>query len=622
MGRIARSVFLAALLLGGAADTALAAPSYGLSTFGDLKYPADFKHFDYVNPDAPKGGTLTILSVVGQGPFDSLNPFILKGTPAAGLLRGSDGPPGETDIYFESLMARALDTTDNLYGLVAESADLAADKLSVTFHMRPQARFHDGSPIRSNDVVYSFHAIMKDGSPVYRLALRDVEKVEAIDPLTVRYSFRKGGNVRDLPLMVAQLPILSEAYYKTHDFANSTLEPPLASGPYRIANVQQGRSITYERDPDYWGKDLPVNVGRYNFDRIVFQYYRDRTVELQAFKAGEFDIREEFTSKSWATEYNGPPFDRGWIKREVMPDGKPSGVQGWFLNLRRDKFADPRVREAFDLAFDFQWTNANLFYGLYQRNDSMFENSPLEAEGTPQGKELALLSHYRDRLPPEVFGPRYEPPKTDGSGNNRDNLRKAMTLLGAAGWHVEKGVLMKDGKPLDVEFLLFEPDFTRIVEPYLRNLRVLGIQAKIRLVDPAQYQDRLKSYDFDVITIRYIPSNTPGPELRDAWGSEGFKEPGTYNLAGVHDPVVDALIEDVIEADNRPDMVTAAHALDRVLMWGHYMVPQWHSAKHFIAYWDKFGRPPAPPRYERGIIDLWWLDKDKAAALAAARGRQ
>jgi len=591
---------------------------HGLSAFGDLKYPADFTHFDYVNPDAPKGGTIIALDSTGRGAFDSLNPFIVKGTPAAGLERGVDGPPGEVDIYFESLMARAMDTQGELYGLVARSAELGPGRQWVVFHMRPEAHFQDGTPIRAEDVVFSFETLLKDGHPRYRLSLKDVEKAEALDPLTVKFTFREGALTRDLPLYVATLPILSKAYYQTHDFGNSTLQPPLASGPYRIVDVKQGRSITYQRDPDYWGKDLPVNVGRFNFDRVIFQYYRDRGVALEAFKAGDYSYREEFTSKSWATEYTGPAIANGWIKRHVFDDNRPSGMQAQFYNTRREKLSDPRVREALTLAFDFEWTNRTIFYGLYTRLDSIWENTDLEAKGKPDAAQLKLLEPYRDQLPPEVFGEAYAPPATDGSGNNRKNLRRAAQLLREAGWQVVNGSLQKDGKPFTLELLEWEPSGERYLQPWIRNLQTLGIRANLRLVDSAQYQARIDDYDFDVTGIRYIPSMPPGPETRESWGSVAAKAPGTYNLSGVNSPVADDLIERIVGADSMDELSAAAKALDRVIMYGHYFMPAWRSGKHFTAWWDRFGRPDITPKYEPSVIDTWWYDEDKAAKLQAA----
>lgn len=597
-------------------SAAFAERTHGLSAFGDLKYPPGFPHFDYVNPDAPKGGSISGLDSTGRGAFDSLNPFIVRGTPAAGLERGVNGPPGENDLYFESLMARAMDTPDNLYGLVAHSVELGPERQWVTFYMREEARFHDGTPIRAADVVFSFNLLIEDGHPRYRLTLGEVEKAEALDALTVKFTFRDGVLTRDLPLAVGILPIFSKAYYTENEFDRTTLEPPLASGPYRIERVSQGRSITYKRDPDYWAKDLPVNVGRNNFDDITFEYYRDRSIGLEAFKAGEYTFRVEYTSKSWVTEYTGPAIDKGWIKRGEFDDNRPSGVQAWFINTRREKFADPRVRQALDLAFDFEWTQRTIFYGLYDRMDSIWENTVLEATGVPVGKELAVLEKYRDRLPAKIFEGRYMSPVTDGGGNNRRNLRAARALLIEAGWTVVDGVLQKDGTPFTLEFLEWQPSLLRIVEPYLLNLETLGITANIRMVDSAQYQARSEDYDFDMTMVRYIPSMPPGPEIRETWSSSGAEAVGTYNFSGVRDPVVDDLIEEVIGAQNREDMTAAAQALDRVIMHGHYMMPAWKSGKNYLAWWDQYDRPPAPPQYARGVLDLWWFNPEKAAALA------
>jgi microcin C transport system substrate-binding protein len=588
------------------ADPAVASePRQGLSSFGDLKYPPNFQHFDYVNPDAPKGGSFSLIGWGGVTTFDSLNGYILKGDAAQGL-----------DLLFDTLMTRAQDEPDAVYGLVAKTAELADDKMSVTFKLRPQARFSDGSPLRADDVVYSFNALKTQGHPLYREMLQDVVKAEALDPETVRYSF-KGHQVRDLPLIVASLPIFSKAYYATHKFDQTTLQPPLGSGPYTIASFRQGQTITYRRNPNYWGKDLPVNRGRWNFDTIRFEYFRDRTAAMEAFKAGAYDFREEFTSKTWATGYDFPAVREGLVKREVLPDHTPSGTQGYFLNTRRPALKDIRVREALELAFDFQWTNKHLFYGLYKRTQSYFENSPMKAEGKPSPAELTLLDSLGVLVPKQALGPVYCPPVTDGSGHDRALLEQAGHLLDEAGWHIKNGVRVNaQGQPLTLEFLNFEPAFERVTAPYINNLRTLGIQARMRMVDPSQYQQRLKSFDFDVTTERYTMNNTPGPELRSYFGSEAANIPGSLNLAGIADPAVDALITRIVEAKSRPALTTAARALDRVLRAGHYWVPHWYKPSNMIAYWDKFSRPAVKPRYDRGILDTWWYDKAKAAKLA------
>ncbi len=578
---------------------------HGLSAFDDLKYPPDFAHFDYVNPDAPKGGTLSMIGTAGRITFDSLNGFILKGDPAQGL-----------EYLFDSLMTRANDEPDAVYGLVAKSATVAEDRRSVVFALRPEARFADGSPLTAEDVVFSFETLKTKGHPVYRSILRDVEGAEAVDAHTVRYTF-SGNLLRDLPMKVAELPIFSKAYYATRDFDSTSLEKPLGSGPYEIADFKAGTFITYRRRDDYWGRDLPVNRGRFNFDTLRYEYYRDRTAELVNLKNGTFDLREEFTSVDWATAYDIPAVREGRLRRVTLADERPSGAQGFFLNMRRAKFADPRVRKALDYAFDFEWSNKNLFYGLYQRTASYFENSPMKASGPPSEAELALLEPFRDKLPAEVFDAPYQPPVSNGSGSDRTLLREADRLLREAGWTLDnRKRVNSNGEQLSIEFLLFSQTFLRVVEPYANNLKLLGIDATIRVVDPSQYERRTESFDFDITTQRYVLSLTPGAEMRNYWGSESAKIDGSFNLAGIADPVVDALIDAIMSAESRDDMTVAARALDRVLRAGHYWVPHWYKAAHHVAHWDKFSWPETKPKYDRGIIETWWYDEEKAAKLS------
>ncbi|MGE3529393.1 MAG: extracellular solute-binding protein [Methyloceanibacter sp.] len=580
---------------------------HGLSAFGDLAYPGDFAHFSYANPDAPKGGTFSLVGWGGVATFNSLNNYILKGDAAEGL-----------ELLFDSLMARAADEPDAVYGLVAESAELAPDGESVTFTLRPEARFADGTKVTADDVVFSFETLKTKGHPLFHQMLQDVVKAEALDPATVRYSFQ-GELVRDLPLTVAALPIFSKAYYTNRPFDETTLEAPLGSGPYVVDSVAQGRSIVYGRNPGYWAKDLPVNRGRFNFDKIRFEYFRDRTAAMEAFKAGAYDFREEFTSKVWAMEYDFPAIRSGKVIKEVLPDETPSGTQGFFLNTRRDKLKDPRVRRALDLAFDFEWTNRNLFHGLYDRTTSFFENSPMKAEGEPPEAERALLTGLGVPVSDEALGPAYLPPKSDGSGQDRNLLQQAGTLLDEAGFTVKNGVRLDDkGEPFTLEILTFEPVFERVMAPYVKNLKLLGINARIRMVDAAQYQQRLKDFDFDITTQRYSMRNTPGVELRSYFGAEAAKMDGSLNLAGIADPAVDALIERILGAKSREELETASRALDRVLRAGHYWVPHWYKPSNNVAYWDKFSRPEEKPRYDRGILDTWWYDEAKAAKLTSA----
>lgn len=600
------SAFLMALGL--AASTALPAgaePRHGLSVFGDLKYPPDFKHFEYVNPDAPKGGRASQIGSGGLTTFDSFNPFIVKGDAAQGL-----------SLVFDSLMARALDEPDAVYGLVAETADVADDGLSVTFKLRPEAKFADGSPVTAEDVVFSFETIKAKGHPALAMPLRDVKAAEALDAHTVRYTF-EGTLVRDLPITVATLPVLSKAYYTANEFDRTTLQPPLGSGPYKVGPFKAGTFVTYIRRPDYWGKDLPVNAGINNFDEVRYEYYRDRTLELENLLAGNFDFREEFTAKDWAGGYNKPAVRDGRIKLLTIPDERPSGAQGFFINTRREKFKDVRVRQALNYAFDFEWSNKNLFFGLYTRTASYFENSDLKATGKPSPAELELLEPFRDQLPEAVFGEAVSPPVTDGSGNNRAQLREAARLLKEAGWEqTPQGLRNAAGQPLTVEILIESPAFERIVAPYLKNLKAIGVDASMRRVDPAQYERRMKDFDFDLTTQRYALRLTPGVELKNFWGSQAAATTGSFNLAGIADPVLDQLIDKVVAAKSREELVTATRAADRVLRAGHYWVPQWYKGAHNLAFWDKFGWPETKPKYERGALDTWWYDAEKAAKLA------
>ncbi|MSP44256.1 MAG: ABC transporter substrate-binding protein [Alphaproteobacteria bacterium] len=587
---------------------AMAAPRHGLSAFGDLKYPGNFSHFDYVNPQAPVGGQLSMIGSSGVTSFDSLNAFILKGQPAEGL-----------GLLFDTLMVRAMDEPDAMYGLLAQSAEIAGDRQSVIFHLRPEARFHDGARVTAADVAFSFDTLKKHGHPIISLPLRDVIRAEVIDDQQVRFVFT-GSETRDLPMTVAELPILSRAYYTAHDFTQTTMDPPLGSGPYKVINAQQGRAITYTRNPDYWGWKLPVNRGRYNFATLRIDFFRDRSVAFEAFKAGAYDLREEFTSKTWATEYNFPALKEGRVVRDTLPDENPSGVQGFFINLRREKFSDIRVRQALDLAFDFEWVNRNLFFGLYERTDSYFENSSLQASGPPSAGELALLQPFRDKLPDSVFGAPYRPPVSDGSGNLRDGLKAADALLDAAGWRIQDGRRTNArGEQLSIEFLNYETAFERIIGPYIRNLSRLGIDAKVRTVDPSQYEARVETFDFDITTSRYVQRNTPGIELRGYFSSASAAQPGSRNIAGIADPATDALIEAVVGAQDRTALTTAVRALDRVLRAGHYWAPQWFKGVHTIAYWDRFARPAATPKYDPGIIDTWWVDPDKASRIDSGR---
>ncbi|WP_439542231.1 extracellular solute-binding protein [Hyphomicrobium sp.] len=597
---------MAAVVAAAAFSSPLAAePRHGLSIFGDLKYPADFQNFDYVNPQAPKGGRVSQIGTAGLTSFDSFNAYILKGDAAQGM-----------NLTFDSLMARAEDEPDAVYALVAETADVADDKMSVVFKLRPEAKFSDGSAITADDVVFSFETLKAKGHPAFAFPLRDVSAAQAIDPHTVRYTFT-GTLVRDLPITVATLPILSKAYYTAHDFDKTSLEAPLGSGPYKVGAFKAGTFVSYLRRDDYWGRDLPVNRGQNNFDEVRFEYYRDRTLELENLLAGNFDLREEFTSKDWATGYDKQPVKDGRVLLQTLPDERPSGAQGFFINTRREKFKDVRVREALGLAFDFEWSNKNLFFGLYARTASYFENSDMKAEGPPSPEELALLEPFRDKLPPAVFGPAVSPPVTDGSGNIRPQLRQATKLLTDAGWtQTPAGWKNAKGETLTVEILLDSPSFERIIGPYLKNLKAIGIDASMRRVDSAQYEQRMKEFDFDLTTQRYALRLTPGVELKTFWGSQAAATNGSFNLAGIADPVLDALIDKIVGAKSRDELRAATRAADRLLRAGHYWVPQWYKGAHNLAFWNKFGWPDVKPKYARGAVETWWYDSAKAKALS------
>ena len=567
---------------------------HGVAMHGDLKYGPDFTHFDYVNPDAPKGGEVRQSAV---GSFDNLNPFILKGQSASGIGR-----------IFESLMTGSEDEAFSQYGLIAESVEMPEDRSWVAFTLRAQARWHDGTQITVDDVLFSLEVLKTKGHPFYRAYYADVVKAEKIGERKVKFTFADGLN-RELPLIIGELVILSKAYFETHDFEKTTLESPLGSGPYRVESVDAGRSITYARVVDYWGADLPVRRGQDNFDVIRVDYYRDPTVAMEAFKAHEYDFRAENASKVWATAYVGEAFDDGRIIKQEIAHSIPTGMQGFVFNTRRAKFADPKLRRALGYAFDFEWTNKNLFNGAYSRTESYFSNSELASSGLPDAAELALLEPFRNQIPAAVFNEVYETPKTDGSGKARRNLRTALKMLGQAGWAIVDGKLINpdDGEPLEIEFLIVSPLFERIIAPYVKNLEKLGVGARIRLVDSAQYQKRLEGFDFDMVVASMGQSLSPGNEQNNYWTSAAADTPGSRNLAGIKDPVVDSLVETLIAAADREALITATRALDRVLLSGYYVVPHWHIRSFRVAYWNKFARPAITPKYSLGF-DSWWID--------------
>jgi microcin C transport system substrate-binding protein len=591
-------------LLAGAADTR-AVVSHGLSIHGDLKYPPGFKHFDYASPEAAKGGDVRLAAI---GTFDNLNPFILKGVPAAGL--------GQV---FETLTVASADEPSSEYGLIAESMEVPSDRSWVIFTLRPEARFHDGSPITADDVVWTFQTLKTKGHPVYRSYYQHIAKAEALAPRKVKFSFAPGEN-RELPVIAGQIPVLSKAYWSTRDFEKTTLESPLGSGPYRVESVDAGRSIVYRRVKDYWGAKVPVRIGHNNFDSLRYDYYRDGTVALEAFKAGQYDFRQENSAKSWATGYNSPALSQGLLKKEEIPNQVPTGMQGFVFNTRRAVFQDRRVRQALGEAFDFEWSNKNLFYGAYARTKSYFSNSELASSGLPSPEELRILEPFRAQLPPELFLKPYEPPKTDGSGDIRGNLRDALTLLKDAGWVVrgQKLVNAKTGEPMQFEILLDDPQFERITLPFAKNLERLGVTARVRTVDTAQYQNRIDNFDFDMTVVLWGQSLSPGNEQADFWTSERANVPGSRNLAGVRDPVIDKLVALVISAPDRESLVARTRALDRALLWGFYAIPHFHNRTFRVAYWDKFSRPRISPKYALGF-DTWWVDAKKETALVRRR---
>ncbi len=595
-------VHLTLVLLGLAAPFQSLAiePVHGLAMHGDLKYAPDFKHFAYANPDATKGGNIRLSAL---GSFDSLNPFILKGRDASSL-----------GLVFDTLTENSSDEAFSHYGLIAESMEVPEDRSWVIFNLRPAARFHDGSPVTAEDVAFSLEILKTKGHPFYRSYFGSVDKSEILGPHRIKFSF-KGGENRELPLIIGQLPVLPKTWWKDREFDKTTLEFPMGSGPYRVTQIDPGRSITYERVMDYWAKDLPVNKGRYNFDLIRIDYYRDATVALEAFKAGEFDFRQENVAKNWAIAYDIPAVRNGQIIKEGIPHEQGTGMQAFVFNTRRAMFEDLRVRQALGYLFDFEWTNKNLFYGAYTRSNSYFSNTELASRGLPAGKELAILERYREQLPKELFTKPFTLPVTKGDGNIRPNLRQALRLFKQAGWQLkDKKLVNADGQPMAFEILLVQPTFERIVLPYKRNLEKLGIEVSVRTVDTSQYKTRLDNFDFDIAVGNFGQSLSPGNEQRDFWGSAMADEQGSRNLMGIKNPVIDELIELVISAPDRDSLVARTRALDRVLLWQHYLVPNWHITQHRIVYWNKFKRPDTSPRYALGFY-TWWVDADKAAKL-------
>jgi microcin C transport system substrate-binding protein len=591
------------------------AETHGLSVFGDLKYPADFHHFDYVNPAAPKGGAFSLIPSVRAynqsfQTFNSFNAYILKGEGAQGM-----------DMTFATLMVRANDEPDAMYGLAAKSVLISPDKLTYHFSMRPEARFHDGSKLTAHDVAFSINTLKEKGHPLILVQLRDLVKAEALDDATVAVMFAPN-RARDVPLYVASLPIFSKAYYATRPFDESTTDAPLGSGPYKLGRYEINRYVEYDRVKDWWAADLPVCRGNFNFDTVRYEFYRDRDVAFEGFSGRSYLYREEFTARIWATRYDFPAVKDGRVKRETLPDDTPSGGQGWFFNTRRDKLKDPRVREAVNYAFDFEWTNKTVMYGAYARTVSLFQNSDMVATGLPSPEELKLLEPFRGQVPDEVFGQPFVPPVSDGSGQDRALLRKAQQLLQEAGLAVKDGKrVLPNGEVFSIEFLLDEVSFQPHHATFIKNLGQLGIDAAIRMVDAVQYRARVESFDFDVAIQRVSMSATPGDSLRPYFTSQAAATKGSYNLSGVANPAIDALVDKAISAETRSDLTNACRALDRVFRAGRYWVPQWYRSTHPVAYWDLFAHPPKPARYAQGTgaPDNWWADPAKAGKSEQAK---
>ena len=581
-------------LIAAAARGAVAAPSVALGYAP--KYPADFTHFDYVEPSAPRGGDL-ILS--GFGSFDSFNPFILKGVSADGL----------ATLVLEPLMVQSADEPYSLYAHLAEDIELAADGLSVTFRLDPRARFSNGDPVLADDVKFSFDTLVSDKAhPQFRFYWADIKQAVVLDEHRVRFDFVKRNP--ELHLIAAQMQVFSRKWVEGKEFDKLTRTPPIGSGPYTIEKYGLGKNITYVKNPDYWARDLPTRRGMYNFERVIYKYYGDETVQLEALKAGEFDFTLVLNSKQWARDYVGPQFSDGRIVKEELAHSNNAGMQGFVMNTRRDKFKDRRVRRAVALAFDFAWSNRNLFYNQYERCDSYFSNSELAARGLPEGDELALLEPFRDQLAPAIFAEKWTPPDTGEPGALRRNLREAKTLLEQAGWKITDGRLRNAaGQPFDIEVLLVQKGFERILAPYAHNLRKLGIELKYRTVDMSLYIQRRRTFNFDMMVAGFSQSQSPGNEQFSMWHSSSADQEGSNNLAGIKDPVVDALVEKIVYAPDRNALVTAARALDRVLLYGEYVVPNWYIATHRVAYWDKFGHPQTLPLYydaESWVLQAWW----------------
>ena len=573
--------------------------SHAIAMHGEPKYDKNFISVEYVSNNAEKGGNI-VRSAIGT--FDTFNPFTLKGTSAAGI-----------GLLYESLTVGSSDEAFTEYGLLAKSIEWPDDRSWVTFTLRDEAKWHDGKKITSDDVVWTFNTLMEKGHPFYKYYYGDVSEVIKITENKVKFEFSTNTN-KELVLIVGQLPVLPKHYWENKNFEETTLDVPIGSGPYKVKSFDAGRSITYELDMDYWGFEnniVPIKVGKDNMGSIRYDYYKDRGVEREAFKSGEIDFFSENTSKEWATGYDIDAVTEGLIKKELIPHENPQGMQAFAFNTRKDIFADKRVRKALSFAFDFEWTNKNLFYGAYKRTDSFFENSELASSGLPSQAELAYLNPYIDQLPKEIFNEEYSNPKTDGSGFIRNELQEATKLLQEAGWKLRDGKLENsNGEPFEFEILLVSPAFERIVLPFIDNLEKLGINASLRTIDSSQYQKRIESFDFDMVVFTFSQSLSPGNEQRNFWSSGAADTNGSRNIIGIKNNVIDLLIENLINAKDREDLITISRALDRVLLWNYYVIPQWHISAYRVLYWDMFDQPKQKPKYSLGF-DTWWVNQNK-----------
>lgn len=586
--------------------------AHGYAAFNDLKYPPSMTHFSWVNPHAPKGGSVRLM---GHDTFDTLNPYTLKNTSpfnTPGFYVWGIHELNETLMVGSGDYAPSGDEPASAYGLIAEKIEYPNDLGWVIFHLRPNARFHDGHAIDSGDVAFSFRALTTQGHPRYRDLYKDVVACEVLDKQRVRFRFRNTGD-RMMPLRVGELPVLPEHWWKTRDFSAALAEPPLLSGPYRVAKIDMGRSVVFERVPEYWGISLPVNRGRYNFDSVRFDFYRDQTVALEAFKAGEYDVHLEYVARNWAGAYDVPAVRDGRITKMEVPHRIPAGAQGFFLNTRRDLFSDRRVREALAWLYDFEWANRNLFNGAYTRSESWFPNSPLASTGLPSADELALLNPLRNALPSAIFSKPFALPRTRGDGNMRDNIRRATALLAEAGWQMRNGKLVNtaSGRPFRFEILISQASTARMTGPWLEALARVGIEASVRQIEPTAYKVRTDAYDFDVAVFVLPQSLTPGQELREYFHSSLAGMPGGRNYAGIRHPAVDALVQAALDADTRPRLATAMHALDRVLLNEYFQIPHWYIRHHRLAWWNRVKRPAVTPDYILGFPDWWAASQGK-----------